>query len=179
MIQANSLCDEWSVDSWSAEDRYGTSCVQLDSFDWVMPKLEEDDSLSDIEPDVCDVPNVFSIRSEPAAVEPLCFRVVVQTRPQGDCEPGWPLLMGKGRDLQAEDEPDVMVSGRESKVVEFDVSLEICVVSDQFPVVAPRLAAVPLAVYVVVRRDHGLAGVRTRPYWWTGGGSPSRRIVWT
>ena len=86
MIQANSLSDEWSVDSWSAEDRYGTSCAQLNSFDWVMPagypvgvlpKLEEDDSLSDIEPDVCDVPNVFSICSETAGVEPLCFPVVV------------------------------------------------------------------------------------------------------
>ena len=58
MIQANSLRDEWSVDSWSAEDRYGTSCAQLDNFDWVMPasypvsvlpRLEEDDSLSDID----------------------------------------------------------------------------------------------------------------------------------
>ena len=82
MIQANSLHDEWSVDSWSAEDRYGTSCAQLDNFDWVMPasypvsvlpRLEEDDSLSDIEPDVCDVLNVFSNRSETAAVELLCF----------------------------------------------------------------------------------------------------------
>ena len=65
MIQGNLLRDEWLVDSWSAEDRYGTSCAQLDNFDWVMPagypvgvlpRLEEDDSLSDIEPDVCDVP---------------------------------------------------------------------------------------------------------------------------
>ena len=31
------LRDEWSVDSWSAEDLYGTSCAQLDNFDWVMP----------------------------------------------------------------------------------------------------------------------------------------------
>ena len=37
MIQDNSLRDEWSVDSWSAGDRYGTSCAQLDNFDWVMP----------------------------------------------------------------------------------------------------------------------------------------------
>ena len=128
----------------------------------VLPRLEEDDSLSDIEPDVCDVPNVFSIRSEPAAVEPLCFPVVIQTRPQGDCEPSWPLLMGKGRDFLAGDEPEAMVSGRESKVAESNVSHEICVVSDQFPVVAPRLAAVPLAVSVVAQARPQVGGVRTR-----------------
>ena len=37
MIQDDSLRDEWSVDSWTAEDRYGTSCAQLNNFDWVMP----------------------------------------------------------------------------------------------------------------------------------------------
>ena len=39
----------------------------------VLPKLEEVDNLSDIEPDVCDVPDVFLVRGETAAVEPLCF----------------------------------------------------------------------------------------------------------
>ena len=102
MIQASLLRDEWSVDSWSAGDSYGTSCAQLDNFDWVMPagypvgvlpRLEEDDSLSDIEPDVCDVPNVFPIHRETVSVEPLCFPVVVPTRPQGDSNPVWPLPM--------------------------------------------------------------------------------------
>ena len=37
MIQINSLSDEWSVDSWTAENRHGTCCVQLDDFDWVIP----------------------------------------------------------------------------------------------------------------------------------------------
>ena len=36
MIQAHSLRDEWSVDSWTAGNHYGTSCAQLDNFDWVM-----------------------------------------------------------------------------------------------------------------------------------------------
>ena len=80
MIQANSLRDQWSVDSWTAGDRYGTSCARLDNFDWVMPagypvsvlpRPEEDDSLSDIEPDVCDVPDVSPGRMEMAAVESL------------------------------------------------------------------------------------------------------------
>ena len=35
MIQINSLSDEWSVDSWTAENRHGTCCAQLDDFDWV------------------------------------------------------------------------------------------------------------------------------------------------
>ena len=69
-IQDDLLHDEWSVDSWTTGDRYGTSCAQLDNFDWVMPagypvgvlpKPEEDNSWSDIEPDVCDVPDVFPV----------------------------------------------------------------------------------------------------------------------
>ena len=36
-MQDDSLHDEWSVDSWTAGDRDGTSCAQLDNFDWVMP----------------------------------------------------------------------------------------------------------------------------------------------
>ena len=160
MIHANSLRDECSVDSWSAGDRYGTSCAQLDNFVWVMPagypvgvlpRLEEEDSLSNIEPDVCDVPNVFPIRRETAAVEPLCFPVVVSTRPQGGCDPVLPLPMGRGRDILAGDDSEVIVSGRESNVAESDVSREICVVSDKFPVVMPRLAVVPLAISVVAQ----------------------------
>ena len=66
----------------TAGDRYGTSCAQLDNFDWVMPasypvgvlpRHEEDDSLADIESDVCDVPDVFPVRRGTAAVESLCF----------------------------------------------------------------------------------------------------------
>ena len=60
------------------------------------PKPEEDDSLSDIEPDVCDVPDVFPVRGETAAVEPLCFPVVVPTRPQGGCDPVLSLSRYKG-----------------------------------------------------------------------------------
>ena len=88
MIQVN----EWSVDSWTVENRHGTCCAQLDDFDWVIPagdlvgrfpRPEEDEELSDIEPDVCDVPDEFPVSMETAAVDSLCFPVVVQTRPQG------------------------------------------------------------------------------------------------
>ena len=50
-----------------------------------------------------------------------------------------------------EDGPDVTVSGRESIIKNSDVSGEICVVSDQGPVVVPKLDAMPLAVPVVVQ----------------------------
>ena len=117
----------------------------------VVPGPEEDDSLSDVEPDVCDVPDVFPVRRETAAVESLCFPVVVQTRPQGGCVPVLPLPGSRGRDFREVDGPEVIVSGRESIIAESDVCSEICVVSDQRPVVMPRLAAVPLAVSVVAQ----------------------------
>ena len=92
VIQINSLSDEWSVDSWTAENRIGTCCAQLDDFDWVipagdlvgrLPKPEEDEKLSDIEPDVCDVPDEFQVSMETASVESLCFPLFVQASPDG------------------------------------------------------------------------------------------------
>ena len=80
MIQVNSLSDEWSVDSWTAENRHGTCCAQLDDFDWVIPagdlvgrwpRPEEDEELSDIEPVVCDVPDEFPVSMETVAAESL------------------------------------------------------------------------------------------------------------
>ena len=52
-----------------------------------LPIPEEDDGLSDIEPDVCDVPDEFPVPMETTAVESLCFPVVVQMRPQRGCDP--------------------------------------------------------------------------------------------
>ena len=104
-----------------------------------------------IEPDVCDVPDVFPVRRETAAVESLCFPVVAQTIPQGGCDPIFPWPVCRGQDFLVVDDPDVIVSGRVSIVAESDVSGEICVVSDQLPVVVPRLAAVPLAISVVAQ----------------------------
>ena len=36
MIQEDPLCEEWSVYSGTMKNYYGTSCVQLDNFEWVM-----------------------------------------------------------------------------------------------------------------------------------------------
>ena len=137
------------MDSWTAENRHGTCCAQLDDFDWVipagdlvgsLPRPGEDEELPDIEPDVCEGPDAFPVSLETAAVESLCFPVVVQTRPQGGCDPVLPLSMCKGQDFLAEDGPVVIVSGRESIITESDVSCGICVVLDQLPVVVPKLA---------------------------------------
>ena len=62
-----------------------------------------------------------------------------------------PLPVYKGQESLVEDGPDVIVSRRESIIKKSDVSREICVVSDQFPVVVPKLAAVPLAIPVVIQ----------------------------
>ena len=50
-----------------------------------------------------------------------------------------------------EDGPDDIISGWESIIKRSDVHREICVASDQGPVVVPKLAAVPLAIPVVVQ----------------------------
>ena len=153
MIQEDPLRDEWSVYSGTAGDRYGTSCAQLDNFDWVMqadypvgvmPKSEEDDSLPDIKPDVCDVPDAFPVGKETAAVESLCFPVVVTTRSQGGCDPVLPLSKGRGRNGQ-----EAIVSGRVSKVVDPDVSRGIHIEPEILPVVLSTDDVEPMAVPVV------------------------------
>ena len=69
----------------------------------------------------------------------------------GGCDPVLPWPVCRGQDFMAVDDPDVIVSGRESIIAESDVSGEICMVSDQLPVVVPKLAAVPLAISVVAQ----------------------------
>ena len=62
-----------------------------------------------------------------------------------------PCPCARGRTILAVDGPNVIVSGRESIITESDVSCEICVKSDQLPVVVPKSAVVPLAVSVVAQ----------------------------
>ena len=76
-----------------------------------LPRPEEDEDVSDIESDVCDVSDEFLVSMETAAVESLCFPVVIQTRPLGGCDPVLPQPVCKGQDFLAEDGPDVIVSG--------------------------------------------------------------------
>ena len=74
------------------------------------------------------------------------------------------------------DDPEVIVSGRESIITESDVSCEICVVSDQLPVVVPKLAAVLLTASVVAQTRPQVGWGPDLP---TREGSPSMRTVWT
>ena len=92
-------------------------------------------------------------------MESLCSPVVVQTRPQGGCDPVLPLRVCQGRDFLTKDGPEVIVSGQESIIPDPDVRCEICVIPDQLPVVVPKSAAVPLAVSVVTQtRPRGGCG---------------------
>ena len=82
---------------------------------------------------------------------PLALPVVAQTRPQVGCDPDLPLPVYKGQESLREDGPDDIVSGWEPIIKRSYVRREICVVSDQDPVVVPKLAAVPLSIPVVVQ----------------------------
>ena len=78
VLQINSL-NEWSVDSWTADDSCGQGCAQLDNFNWFLPaddrvgglpapELQVD--LPDSENDVYDVvPEPFPEQMKTTAVE--------------------------------------------------------------------------------------------------------------
>ena len=66
------------------------------------------------------------------------------------CDLDLPLPVDKGKESLDDDGPDIIFSGRKSNVKRSDVSCDICVVPDQFPVVVPKLAAEPLVLPVVV-----------------------------
>ena len=158
-VKAHSLNDALSVEAWATENRHETCCARLDNFDWVvppydlavmLPRPELDEESSDVERDVCDVPDEFPVNMDKAAVKPLCLPGVVQTRPQVGCDLDLPLLVDKGKESLDDDGPDVIFSGRKSNVKRSDVSRDICVVPDQFPVVVPKLSAEPLVLPVVV-----------------------------
>ena len=112
----------------------------------------DDPDQVDVRRDVRSLPDaVPAMVDMTAAAVPLALPVVVQTRPQVGCDPDLPLPVYKGQESLMEEGPDDVVSGRESIIKRSDVRREICVVSDQGPVVVPKFAAVPLAVPVVVQ----------------------------
>ena len=100
------------MEAWATGNRHETCCARLDNFDWVvppydlamiLPRPELDEESSDVEPDVCDVPDEFPVGIDKIAVEPLCLPVVVQTRPQVGCDPDLPLPVDKGKESLVED----------------------------------------------------------------------------
>ena len=104
---------------------------------------------SDVSHEICVVSDQFPVVAPKLAAVPLAISVVDQTRPRVGRGQDSPLLVDEGRESLPEDGLDVILSGRESAVRMS--SRDICVVSDQLPVVMPRLAAVPLAVSVVAQ----------------------------
>ena len=143
-LHVGSLNDELSVEAWAAENHHETCCAQLDHFDWVvppyvldmiLPRPELGEESSDVERDVCDVPDEFPVGIDKAAVEPLCLPEVVLTRLQVGCDPDLPLPGDERNESLVIDGLDVIFSGRKSPVKESDVSSDICVVPDLFPVV--------------------------------------------
>ena len=92
----------------------------------------------------CEGPDEFPVSMKMAAVESLCFPVVVQTRPQGSFDPVLALPVCKGQDFLEDDGPVVIISGRESIITVSDVSRDICVEPDQLSVVVSEEAVGPM-----------------------------------
>ena len=120
----------------------------------ILPRPELDKESSDVERDVCDVPDEFPVGIDKTAVEP-----------QVGCDPDLPLLVDKGKESLVEDSPDIIFSGRKLNVKISDVSRGICVVPDQFLVVVPKKAVEPLVLHVVVmtRSQAGCSPALTLP----------------
>ena len=112
-VRQISLRNEWSADSWTADDSCGEGCAQLDDFNWFLPA---DDWVSDIpapesqvdlldsESDVDDVaPDTVPVWMTTTAVGSFCPPVVAQTRPKEGCDPASPRRLRRGRDVLMED----------------------------------------------------------------------------
>ena len=121
------------MDAWAAANRHETCCARLDNFDWVfppydlammLPRPELDDESSDVERDVCDVPDEFPVGVDKTALDPLGLPVVDQTKPQVGCDPDF-----------------------ESA----DIRRDVCDVPDEFPVSTDKTAVEPLGLLVVAQ----------------------------
>ena len=148
MRQIN-LPNEWSAESWSADDSCGEGCAQLDDFTWVLqaddrvrdrpaPELQAD--LSDSESDVYD-----------DAPDTTCPPVVAQTRPKEGCDPASPQRLLRGRDVLMEDSKVAVDTRRISIAQDPDVVSGIHVMPDCVPAVMPMLAAAPQAASEVAQ----------------------------
>ena len=102
-LQADSLDDVLSVGAWASENRHGTCCARLDDFDWVVPPYdpdmilpgrEMDVEISDVDRDICVLPDEFPVVVDKMAVEPLFLPVVVKTRPQVGRDPDFTCPIG-------------------------------------------------------------------------------------
>ena len=130
-VRQISLRNEWSVDSWTADDSCGEGCAQLDDFNWFLPAddrvgdlpaTESQVDLSDSESDVDDVePDSVPMQMTTTAVESLRSPVVAQTRPKEGCDPASPRRLRRGCDVLMEDSKVTVDSRRISITLDTDV----------------------------------------------------------
>ena len=151
-----SLLNEWSAESWSADDSCGKGCAQLDDFTWILqaddrvgnrpaPESTSQADLSDSESDVYD-----------DALDTTCPPVVAQTRPKEACDPASPRRLRRGRDVLMEDSMVPVDTRRISIAQDPDVVSGIHVMPDCVPAVMPILAAAPqVASEVAQSRPRG------------------------
>ena len=154
MMSKCDLPNEWSAESWSADDSCGEGCAQLDNCTWILevddrvgdrpaPDLQAD--LSDSESDIYD-----------DAPDTTCPPVVAQTRPKEGCDPASPRRLCRGRDVLMEDSMVPVDTGRVSIARDPDVSGIHVMMPDCVPAVMPILAATPqVASEVAQSRPRG------------------------
>ena len=159
MRQIN-LRNEWSVDSWTADDSCGEGCAQLVDFNWFLPAddrvgdlpaPESQMDLSDSDSDVDDVkPDPVPVQMTTMAVGSLCPPVVTQTRPKEGCDPASLRRSRWGCDVLMEDSRVAVDTRQRSIAQDTDVG-GIYVMPDCIPAVVPMLAAAPQATSEVAQ----------------------------
>ena len=169
-VRQVNLRDEWSVDSWTADDSCGEGCAQLDDFNWFLPAddrvgdqpaPESQVDLSDSESDVDDVePDSALMQITTTAVESLCPLVFTQTRSKEGCDPASPRRLCGGRDVLTEDGTVAVDTRQVSIASDTDVVSGIHVMSDCIPAVTPMLVVAPQAASEVAQtRPRGYCSV--------------------
>ena len=166
-VRQINLRNEWSVDSWTADDSCGEGCAQLDDFNWFLlandrvgdlPALKSQVDLSDSGSDVDDVePDLAPVRITTMAVESLCPPVIardLKTRPKEGCDTTSPRRLRRGRDVLREDSMMAVDTRRISIDQDTDVVSGIYVMPDCIPAVMPMLAAAPQAASEVAQTRH-------------------------
>ena len=160
MRQVN-LRNEWSVDSWTADDSCGEGYAQLDDFNWFLPADDRVGDLpapqsqvdvSDSESEVDDVEQDSApMQITTTAVELLCPPVVTQMRPKEDCDPASPRRLRRGRDVLTEDGTVAVDTRQVSIASDTNVVSGIHMMSECIPTVTPKLAVAPQAASEVAQ----------------------------
>ena len=147
-VQQVSLRNEWSVDSWTADDSCGEGCAQLDDFNWFLladdrvgdlpaPESEVDVSDSESEVDYIESDSVL-LEMKTMAVKLLCPLVVIQTRHMEACDPASPRRLRRGRDVRTEDVTAEVDTRQESAASDTVVVSGIHMMPECFPTATPN-----------------------------------------